>query len=221
MRTIRSGVACLLALLMLLNAAHAKNLESLCRDIDLSGTDVQAWLEIPDTNISHPVMQHSQNDAYYLDHDPYGNPDNYGALFTESTYNSFDFSDPVIVIYGHRMNNGTMFGSLQKYYSGNFDAYSTINLYLPDGEMRQYTVFAAVIQDDAHILHHHNFHSDRVFRRYFDGIFATRRLGIVLDAQQRPQPGDQVIILSTCIKGDSSQRYLVMAKSIKEENRKG
>lgn len=210
MKCIRAAWICLLVLLM--SAAVAENLENRCEDIKLSSTDVQAWLEIEGTNISHPVMQHSQNDAYYLDHDVYGNPDSYGALFTESVYNAFDFSDPVTVIYGHRMNNGTMFGSLQEYYSGAFETYKTIDLYLPGGQNQQYTVFAAVLQPDAHILHHHNFYSERVFNRYFEQVFSTRKLGIVLDESQRPQWGDKVIILSTCIKGDSSQRYLVMAK---------
>ena len=93
-----------------------------------------------------------------------------------------------------------------------------MNLYLPNGELKQYTVFAAVIQPDSHILHYNNFYSKRVFTRYFDSIYATRRLGIVLDEQQRPEPGDEVVILSTCIKGDSTQRYLVMAKLNKKSN---
>lgn len=210
----RICVVLLVALSALPMIASAENVtfESFCEAENLDSVDVQAWLEIPDTNVSYPVMQHSQDDSYYLDHDCHGKPDNYGALFTESVYNRFDFSDPVTVIYGHRMNNGSMFGKLQKYYSGDFGRYKTVNLYLRGGEKRSYTVFAAVIQPDTHILHYNNFYSQRVFNRYFDGVYATRKLGIVLDQENRPEFGDQVLILSTCIKGDSAQRYLVMAK---------
>ena len=213
MKTFRMCLLSLLILMLLAACAAAETtLESLCKEIKLESADVQAWIEIPGTNVSRPVMQHSQDDTFYLDHDCHGKPDNYGALFTESVYNAFDFSDPVTVIYGHRMNNGSMFGKLQKYYSGNFEKYRTINLYMPGGEKREYTVFAAVLESDHHVLHYNNFYSKRVFNRYFDSVFSTRKLGIVLDEEMRPDSDDKVIILSTCIKGDSSQRYLVMAK---------
>ena len=220
MKTLKLCSVCMLILLLLMGSAPAEEMtfESFCQKEKLESADAQAWLEIPGTNISYPVMQHSQDDSYYLDHDERGRPDNYGAIYTESLYNAFDFSDPVTVIYGHRMNNGTMFGTLQKYYSGGFDKYRTINLYMPGGVKREYTVFAAVISSDAHILHYNNFNSRRVFNRYFNDVYATRKLGIMLDHQLRPEPGDQVIILSTCIKGDASQRYLVMAKYNNEFN---
>lgn len=212
------AVCMLIALLVGSACAEEKSFAGFCSEIKLESADTQAWLEIPGTNISHPVMQHAHDDAYYLDHDPHGNQQNYGALYTESRYNAFDFSDPVTVIYGHRMNNGSMFGTLQKYYSGGFNEYRTINLYMPDGTKREYTVFAAILAADTHILNYHNFTSMRVFNRYFDEVYATRKLGIMLDHQLRPEPEDQVIILSTCIKGDASQRYLVMAKLSNETN---
>ena len=211
----------LLALALVFTAASAEDetaFDRFCKEIKLENPDTQAWLEIPGTNISYPVMQHAQDDSFYLDHNCHGKSDSYGALYTQSQYTYFDFSDPVVVIYGHRMNNGSMFGTLQKYYSGSFDEYRTINVYLPDGEKREYTVFAAVIYDDLHLLHYNNFYSWRVFNRFFDDVFATRKLGIMLDPQMRPEPGEQVIILSTCIRGDSSQRYLVMAK-LNDENK--
>lgn len=215
MRAVTIGCAMLLAFALCFSAATAEEattLESLCAEIALESADVQAWLEIPDTNISYPVMQHLQDDEYYLDHNCYGKADNYGAIYTQSEYNAFNFSDPVIVIYGHRMNNGSMFGTLQKYYSDSFDEHRTIYLYLPNGEIRTYTVFAAMSYSDTHLLHSNNFYSRRVFNRFFDEVFATRKLALRIDQAMRPQPEEQVIILSTCIKGDSSQRYLVMAK---------
>lgn len=220
MRILKRLSALLMAVALCFAAASAEEqtaFERYCEEIKLENSDTQAWIEIPGTNISYPVMQHAQDDKYYLDHSCHGKNENYGALYTESQYNQFDFSDPVVVIYGHRMNNGSMLGTMQKYYSSAFDQYRTINVYLPSGEERQYTVFAAVLCSDLHLLHYNNFHSPRVFNRFFDDIFATRKLGITLDHQMRPEPDEQVIVLSTCIKGDASQRYLVMAK-LNDEN---
>lgn len=218
MKLLKICLVLLLTMLLLGASASAveATFESFCTDLKLESADVQAWLEIPGTNVSHPLMQHAQDDTFYLDHDCHGKPDNYGALFTESVYNDFDLNDPVVVIYGHRMNNGSMFGKLQKYYSGDLEKYQSVKLYMPDGTCREYTVFAAVLQNDTHILHYNNFYSKRIFDRYFDSVYSTRKLGIQLDPENRPEYGEQVLILSTCIKGDSTQRYLVMAKLNKE-----
>lgn len=212
MRIIKTAAALVLCMMIAFGAAaEEKTLSDFCKKAKIKSENVQAWLEIPDTNISLPVMQHPEDDGFYLDHDEHGKSDNYGALFTEAHYNAFDFSDPVTVIYGHRMNNGSMFGTLQKYYSGAFDRYPSIFLYM-EGEKREYEVFAAVLYSDLHILHYNNFNSPRVFNRFFDSIYATRQLGMMVDRQLKPEPDDQVIILSTCIRGADEQRYLVMAK---------
>ena len=78
--------------------------------------DIYAWLEIPDTDISYPVAQNA-DDTWYLTRDIDGNYSSDGTLFTESAYNGTDLTDPATVIYGHRMNSGAMFGTLQKTYS--------------------------------------------------------------------------------------------------------
>jgi len=78
--------------------------------------DIYAWLEIPDTDISYPVAQNA-DDTWYLTRDIDGNYSSDGTLFTESAYNGADLTDPATVIYGHRMNSGAMFGTLQKTYS--------------------------------------------------------------------------------------------------------
>lgn len=203
----------LLVLLICCTAASAEGrLEALLNEAELENEDICAWLEIPGTQISYPVLQHSENDAFYLDHNVLGQPDANGALYTEATYNAADFSDPVTVIYGHRMNSGAMFGTLQKEYSGpaSFEAHRKILLHLPE-ETLEYTVFAAVPYSRMHILHYYDFSWYRVFRMFFDDVFATRSLIAITDEQARPEFGQRVIVLSTCVPGDKSQRFLVMA----------
>lgn len=48
--------------------------------------DIYAWLDIPDTDISYPVVQNA-DDTYYLTRDIDGNYAAEGSLFTESAYN--------------------------------------------------------------------------------------------------------------------------------------
>ena len=174
--------------------------------------DVYAWLDIPGTEISYPVAQHPEEDEYYLRRDLEGNYSSEGTLFTEKTYNGTDFSDPATIIYGHQMQSGTMFGKLQEIYSdpASFDAHQEIIIYLPEEE-KHYAVFASVPYDKWHILYNYDFSDPEMFQAFLDKIYATRSLNAVFSQSAEISADDRLLILSTCLKGDSNKRYLVLA----------
>lgn len=177
--------------------------------------NIYAWINIPGTVVDYPVLQHPDNDAYYLDHNIYGKKVTGGALFTERAYNAKDFSDPVTIIYGHKLKSGAMFGGLQATYSDpkKFAENRTIYVWMPDRQL-EYEVFAALPYDNRHILYNYDFTNTRLFRRYFESIFAIRALSANFDPDRAPTPEDHVLILSTCLRGDNTKRYLVMAKQV-------
>ena len=74
--------------------------------------EVKAYLTVKGTDISYPVVQHSDN-SYYLNHDIYKKKTYVGWVFYDYRNNTRGFDDNNI-IYGHNMPNGTMFGSLKK-----------------------------------------------------------------------------------------------------------
>ena len=76
-----------------------------------AGTDIVAWLQLD--SISYPVMQAEDND-YYLHKLPDGSYNYGGSLFLYNQ-NSPMFTDQSSFIYGHNMNNGSMFGRLKNY----------------------------------------------------------------------------------------------------------
>ncbi len=174
--------------------------------------EITAWLEIPDTYIDYPVLQSKTNDKKYLNRAYDGSWYLGGALFTESTYNADDFNDPVTVIYGHTMPWGILFGTLQENYSDAraFARNSDIKLYLP-GEVRHYTVFAAVPYSKMHVLHTYDFTDDYLYNRFFRGVSRIREIGANLNKDAFPEAGDRVLILSVCLSEDTARRYLVMA----------
>lgn len=175
--------------------------------------DIYAWLRIPDTPVDYPVFQSPESDEYYLRRNVNKNYAIEGVLFTEKSYNGTDFNDPATIIYGHRMNNGTMFGSLQPTYSDaeGFAAHREIIVYLPEEE-KHYTVFAAVPYDKWHILYSYDFSKPQSFWNFFDKIYSTRSLNANFAEDVTPTEEDHILILSTCLKGNSDQRYLVLAK---------
>lgn len=175
--------------------------------------DIYAWLEIPDTEISFPVVQDPASDTFYLNHNSDRAYSANGAVFSEPSYNSGDLTDPVTVLYGHHMWSGAMFGNLEKYYTDStyFDEHPTFTIYTPDAALT-YGVFAAVPYTSQHILNENDFDDDTVFENFFSAVFNTRDLSARFRVDYAPQAGDRVVILSTCLTVNNSRRFLVMAK---------
>jgi len=173
--------------------------------------DIYAWIEIEGTKVDYPILQ-SKDDSKYLSTGYDGKPYIGGAIFTESAYNSKSFDDPVTIIYGHTMKAGTLFGSLQSVYSDKktFESCDEIKIFL-DNEVRRYKVFAAVPYDTKHILYTYDFSNDYWYRNFFKSIKKIRSIGANFNEERFPEAGEKVIILSTCLTGDNTQRYLVMA----------
>ena len=91
--------------------------------------DCVGWVSIPDTSIDFPVMQKSD---FYLKHDFDGNYTDYGLPFLDERC-SLDGSDNLI-IYGHHMNDGSMFSELLNYVDEDYcTAHPEIVLETEDG----------------------------------------------------------------------------------------
>ena len=81
-------------------------------------SDFVGWISIDGTNINYPVMQTVDDPNFYLKHGFDKQYSNYGVPYVQENC-ALDHSDNV-VIYGHHMNNGSMFADLCKYESENF-----------------------------------------------------------------------------------------------------
>jgi len=174
--------------------------------------DICAWLEIPGTEISFPVVQRPGDDSYYLTHTVDGEESKFGALFTEEA-NAPDFSDPCSVIYGHYFITGGLFATLQDNYATaeDFAAHATIRLYLPEAE-REYRVFTAQAFSNVHLLdHYQHFDEGEDLQLFLEDLQNTRTLIRQTDDSALPQEGQPLLVLSTCLQGDATQRYLVVA----------
>ena len=180
-----------------------------------SNPDVYAWITVPGTVIDYPVVQSQTDDSFYLNHNSSKRRSQAGALFTERAYNSRDFSDPVTIIYGHRLKSGALFGELQAFYSSRerFDRYRTVHVRLPEQELT-YEIFAALPYDSRHILYNYDFSNHRIYQAFFREILTTRAMSANVDTECDLSEQPRILILSTGLRGDRSQRYLVMAKQV-------
>lgn len=172
-------------------------------------SDVYAWIRIPGTDIDYPILQHKNDNSYYLTHTLEGKEKPEGAIYTED-YNSRDFTDPNTVIYGHNMKNGSMFRQLHDYQDRKFmKENQEILIYLPD-QILHYQIFAAYVYDNRHLLQSFEFKDPDVFRNYLKSVQGRKEMGSSIDTSVELTGEDPIITLSTC-NGNDEQRYLVQA----------
>ncbi|MDO4174409.1 MAG: class B sortase [Eubacteriales bacterium] len=177
--------------------------------------DIYAWIRIPDTTVDYPILQSSTDNSYYLNHTVDHQTGFPGSIYTENL-NAKDFSDPNTVIYGHKMNNDTMFGGLYRYADETYlKEHAQIYIYTPD-HILTYQVFAAVTYDNRHIMYSFDFTDPTQYQAYFDSLRSVRNMSTYWDESIDVTIEDRIITLSTC-NGNDAQRFLVEAVLIDEK----
>ena len=173
--------------------------------------DIYAWLVVPGTNIDCPILQSRTDDQFYNDHGIDGKPFILGAVYSQKTYNSKTFQDPMTFLYGH----GTYAGQPADFDQLNdfadklfFDTHREILVYVRD-EMYVYTIFAACNHGNEHVLRYYDFSDESSFDLFFDAFYDESKSCDHLDPAAMPQFGDKLLTLSTCYEPNKNQRYLV------------
>ncbi len=171
-------------------------------------SDVYAWIRVPGTYIDYPVAQSVIEDNYYLHRSIYKNYLFAGMIYTQSC-NKRDFSDPVTVIYGHNMRNGTMFSSLHYFEKPDFfENHDVFYIYTVD-RVLTYHIVAAYKYDNRHIMNAFDFNDPEVLRNYQEYVLnpvstlRNVRDGVILNEDSK------LVVLSTCTGNDKGSRYLV------------
>ena len=172
--------------------------------------DTVGWLEVFGTHINYPVVQ-GDNDLEYLNKDIYGNTTVTGSIYLASD-NDSSFGDWYNVIYGHHMDNGAMFGDIDKYLDEEyFKKHSKGILQTPDGDW-EITVFACVSTDS---------YEGTVYRVSKDALEAYPPLKEYIEAHSYTQSevpaeiGEEDMLLgfSTCTDAVTNGRIVLFAKA--------
>lgn len=100
-----------------------------------------AYISIPNTNISYPVMW-SEEEGYFLYRDCQGRNNRNGSIFL-SNENAPDFSDPINYIFGHNMISGHMFGQLNRFLDEDYLVKHNVCHIVTAEGTKNYTLFYA------------------------------------------------------------------------------
>ena len=177
---------------------------------------IYAWIEIPGTYIDYPLIQHPEDDNYYLRRSAEGYYSVNGCVFSEHRYNSTDFSDPITLLYGHyvkQYDGYKFFGGLQSIYGEELETNGEIIIYHPDKELH-YEIFAATPYNSYHILAGSNYTKPRQFNDFIEGLKHIKNAEAVINRDYEVEAGDNLLVLSTCYNGNTKRRFIVVAKLV-------
>lgn len=183
--------------------------------------DIYSWIYVPGTGIDDPILQNGIDDYYSLDYNSDYYEDEYyddedsddyfdGFIYTESL-TSTDFTDNHTIIYGHNMENGTIFSDLDEFLDSSFfNEFDTIYIYTPEEELT-YTIFAAYLFEDIDLLNTFDFSEKEIYSTYLSKVLNMSSASANIRKNVTVTDTDKIITLMTCYDEDPEQRVYVQA----------
>lgn len=185
------------------------------KELQDQNNDIVGWLEIPNTNISYPILQGFDN-SYYMNHNYKKRFSKNGSLFLDKAY---DWNKPSenLLIYGHN-NRGTdeMFVELLKYKEESFYKEHPIIRFTTAKEDAIYEIISAFL---SRVYYKRE---SNVFRYYyfinaekeedFDYYVSESKKASLYNIETTAEYGDQLITLSTCDYSQKDGRFVVVAR---------
>jgi len=170
--------------------------------------DIVAWIQLPGTIIDYPVVQGNDND-YFLSRLPDGTKHKMGSIFLDYQ-NTADFSDNSILIYGHDMKSGDMFGSLKNYTSQEFyENHPHLYIYTPEKDY-DIKLLAGYIIDSSIETPPMGFQDKEAFEGYISDIKARS----IFNSETTVSAEDKLVFLCTCTSGSRNDRLIVVGKML-------
>lgn len=180
--------------------------------------DIKGWLQVEGTAIDYPILQREGEDEYYLYRDFRGEEDKRGSLILDedSSVDEGEFTTNLL-IHGHNMKDGSMFGALDAYCSEDYyKEHTHMTLYTRDGvhEYEVISVFKSqVFYVTDKVFKYYNFFqadTEEEFEYFYDNI---KELSLY-DTGVEAEYGDRFLTLSTCAYHVEDGRFVVVAKEL-------
>ena len=175
--------------------------------------DTVGYLSIGEI-VDLPVVQRENDNEYYLTHAYSGEEAREGALFLDGANR---LSDENLIIYGHNMRNGTMFGELSSFGEREFLLKNAVVRFDTLYENALYVPFAmfeaSMDENDGHYFDVRQI----VFDETSFELFVLKLRGrSVFDVPVEVEYGDQLLTLVTCSYNDDDGRYIVALRKLRE-----
>ena len=178
--------------------------------------DLVGWISIADTNINYPVVQ-TNNNSKYLNTLFDGTANASGAIFLDSNDTAPGVVDQQTTIYGHHMNDGSMFNVISDTTDqATFDSIEFVYYITRDATYKLRPLATKVVEDTYAKARTTNFEGDDGLKNYLsemlDGASA-----VASDAIDRAASATKVVTLVTCRSLSLSNTRAVMVLTPVEE----
>jgi sortase B len=192
-------------------------------------SDIVGWLKVDDMVIDYPVMQTPENEDYYLDRDFDKNESSAGSLIMDTDsvvgdgtlaneYKDGTKPSTNLIIHGHNMRNGSMFGDLDKYRKQDFEKSHSIIKFSSLYEEREYEIVSVflsqVYRKDQDVFKYYKFFEANT-KEEFDDFYKNIKKLQLYDTGVTAEFGDEFITLSVCAYHVENGRLVVVGKRIK------
>ena len=187
------------------------------------------WLKIEDTVINYPVMQCLEDENFYLSHDFYKAENSNGCLILDNDskagvgtraneYVSSSKPSTNLIIHGHTMKSGQMFGDLKLYKDKEYGLSHKIIYFDSLYEKREYELisvfYSQVYYEEDDVFKYYKFfqaNSQEEFDEWYNNIKEMS----LYDTGVISEYGDEFITLSCCAYHVEDGRFVVVGKRIK------
>lgn len=180
-------------------------------------SDFIGWISIEGTNLDFPVMFAPNNKDFYLRRDFNKEFSVYGVPYLDekTTLGANDQSEN-LVVYGHNMKTGTIFGCLTDYKKAETytqHPYIEFDTVYGDGKYEVFAAFAIdVVADTSFVYNQYIDLDEEEYNTYVDEVIARSDV----DSGIRPTYGEQLLTLSTCEYSSDNGRYVVVARRVQD-----
>ena len=180
--------------------------------------DIVGWLEIENTSINYPVLQGTDNE-YYMTHNYKKQKSKNGSIFLTKDY---DWSIPSsnLLIYGHNLNNGTMFQELLKYEKESFYKEHPVIRFTTENEDAEYEIIAVLkarvyYKSEQNVFRYYYFVNAETEEEYNEFVENAKKESLY-SIDKTAKFGEQLITLSTCSYHVKDGRFAVIGKVVKK-----
>ena len=176
--------------------------------------DCFGWLEIPGTGVDYPVMFTPEDPEHYLRRAFDGSWAQSGVPFLDGSWTP---EGKQYIIYGHNMDNGTMFAPLLRYADADFcREHGTLVLETIYEASAEYEIFAAFRSkaydvDDEGVFRYYRY-TNLSAQEDFESFVSQCLAASLYDFGVTPQYGDTIVTLSTCSYHTDEGRFVVAAR---------
>ena len=190
-----------------------KSSETSFESLFSENSDMVGWIFIEGTGVNYPVMQTKNSPNYYLKRNFKRAYSDLGVPYVQENCD-LSASDNII-IYGHHIKGGKMFGSLDKFTSKSFYDKHRIIQFNTLTEQREYQIIAVfkTITYSASGFRYYDFvnaEDEADFNAY---VSRCKELALY-DTGVTAKYGDRLLTLSTCKRFAENGRLVVVAKKI-------